>query len=249
MNVTGLLAWYDEPVVWLAGAVTAAAKLCDHVVAVDGAYALYPRGRAQSDPEQAEAILHAAYGAGIGCTIHRPSSVWLGNQIEKRSTMFGLGRETGADWFFVFDADDLVTQVPADAKRRLEEASEDVACYTLWWTEDVERDPDKASAARAFSYPHEASNRYFRGLFRALPKLRVEGSHYHYCAERAGKTVHLRGHEDFHELAPFLNLTDLRVSHRQGLRPAKRQAAATEYRRILALQELEKTTPEQWAVA
>ena len=249
MNVTGLLAWYDEPVTWLAASVTAAAKLCDHIVAVDGAYALYPRGRAQSDPEQAEAILHAAYGAGIGCTIHRPSTVWMGNQIEKRSTMFGLGAETEADWFFVFDADDLVTQVPADAKQRLAEATEDVAVYTLWWTEDVERDPDKAQAARAFSYPHEASNRYFRGLFRALPSLRVEGSHYHYVADKDGALVHLRGHEDVHDLAPFLNLTDLKVQHRHPQRTRARLEVSAAYDKLVRAHGLEKTTAEQWAVS
>lgn len=247
--ICGLLAWYDESPIWLGAAVTAAAKLCDHVVAVDGAYALYPRGRAQSDPEQAEAILHAAYGAGIGCTIHRPPSVWTGNQIEKRTTMFGLGALTGADWFYVFDADDLVTKVPADAKERLAEAEEDVAVLTLWWTEDVERDPEKSSAARQFSYPHEAANRYFRGLFRALPGLRVEGSHYHYCAERAGETVHLRGHADYHELAPFLNLTDMKVQHRHPQRTRARLEVSAAYDKLVRAHGIEKVTAEQWAVA
>lgn len=248
-RVTGLLAWYDESPLWLAASVTAAAKLCDHVVAVDGAYALYPRGRAQSDPEQAEAILHASYAAGIGCTIHRPAGVWMGNQIEKRTVMFELGRATKADWFYVFDADDLVTQVPADAKERLAEAEEDVAAFTLWWTEDVERDVDKANAARAFSYPQDAANRYFRGIFRSLPGLRVEGSHYHYLAEREGETVHLRGHEDYHELEPFLNLTDMRVQHRHPQRTRARLETSAAYDRLVKAHGLEKTTAEAWAAA
>ena len=247
MSVTGLLAWYDESPLWLAASVTAAAKLCDHVVAVDGAYALYPRGRAQSDPEQAEAILHSAYGAGIGCTIHRPRDVWMGNQIEKRSTMFRLGAETGADWFYVFDADDLVTQVPADAKARLEQAEEDVAVFTLWWTEDYHRHPELERAAQNTHLPHEASNRYFRGIFRAVANLRVEGSHYHYLGERDGKTVHLRGHEDFHSLAPFLNLTDLRVQHRHPQRTRARLETSASYDKLVRAHGLEKTTVEQWA--
>jgi hypothetical protein len=241
--ITGLLAWYDESPIWLAGAVVGAAKLCDHIVAVDGAYALYPHGRAQSDPEQAEAILHAAYGAGIGCTIHRPRDVWMGNQIEKRSVMFELGRATGAEWFYVFDADDLVTSVPADVHERLSEAEEDVAVFTLWWTEDVEADPAKATAARDFSYPHEASNRYFRGIFRSLPGLRVEDAHSHYLAERDGKTVHLRGHPD---VEPFLNLTDLRVQHRHPQRTKARLEISAAYDRLVKAHGLE-TNPEQWA--
>ena len=248
-RVTGLLAWYDESPLWLAAAVTGASRLCDHVVAVDGAYALYPHGRAFSDPEQAEAIVHAAYGAGIGCTIHRPRDVWMGNQIEKRSLMFELGARTGAEWFFVFDADDLVTYVPADAGTRLAEASEDVAVYTLWWTEDVYRVPEKEAAAQAFPYPHEAANRYHRGLFRSLPGLRVEGAHYHYLAEREGETVHLRGHSDYHELEPFLNLTDLRVQHRHPQRTRARLEASSAYDRLVRAHGLERVTAEQWAAA
>ena len=245
IRVTGLLAWYDESPLWLAAAVTGASRLCDHVVAVDGAYALYPHGRAQSDPEQAEAIVHAAYGAGIGCTIYRPRDVWMGNQIEKRSLMFELGRATGADWFFVFDADDLVTHVPFDAKKRLAQAEEDVAACTLWWTEDTQAHP----LAQTLSYPHEAVNRYHRGLFRSLPGLRVEGAHYHYLAEREGETVHLRGHSDYHELEPFLNLTDLRVQHRHPQRTRARLEASSAYDRLVRAHGLERVTAEQWAAA
>jgi hypothetical protein len=249
VRVTGLLCWYDESPIWLAAAATAAARLCDHVVAVDGAYALYPGGKPQSDPEQAEAILHAAYAAGIGVTVHRPREVWMGNQIEKRTALFRLGAETGADWFYVFDADDLVTHVPADARDRLEQADEDVAVFTLWWTEDVERDEAKAAGARMFSYPHEAANRYFRGLFRALPGLRVEGAHYHYVADRDGGLVHLRGHEDVHELEPFLNLTDMRVQHRHPQRARARLEVSAAYDRLVRAHGLEKTTAEAWAAA
>lgn len=246
MKITGLLAWYDESPIWLAAAVVGAAKLCDHIVAVDGAYRLYPGGRARSDPEQAEAILHAAYAAAIGCTIYRPDEVWEGNQIEKRTRMFELGRATKADWLFVFDADDLVTSVPADARDRLEQTDEDVAVYTLWWTEDVERDSLKANGARQFSYEHEAATRYFRGLFRSLPTLRVEDCHYHYLAEQHGETVHLRGHQDVHDLAPFLNLTDMRVQHRHPQRTRKRLETSAVYDRLVRAYGLELVTADDY---
>ena len=247
MKITGLLAWYDESPIWLQAAVSAAAKLCDHVVAVDGAYGLYPRGKAQSDPSQAEAILHATYAAGIGCTIFRPQEVWYGNQIEKRTTLFALGAETRADWFYVFDADDLVTSVPPDARRRLEATEEDVAVFTLWWTEDFHRHPDLERGAQNGHRTHEAANRYFRGIFRALPGLRVEGAHYHYVAERDGETIHLRGHEDAHSLAPFLSLTDMRVQHRHPQRTRARLETSAAYDKIVRAHGLEKTTAEQWA--
>lgn len=248
MRITGLLAWYDESPVWLAAAVAGAAKLCDHIVAVDGAYALYPAGRPQSDPEQAEAITLAAYTASVGVTVHRPAGVWMGNQIEKRTFMFQMGLLTGADWVYVFDADDLVTGVPGDLRDRLAAAEEDVACFTLWGGEDIERDTAKAAAARMFSYPTESGNRYFRGLFRALPNLRVEGCHYHYVADRDGQTVHLRGHEDVHDLEPFLNLTDMRVQHRHHQRTKARLETSAAYDRVVRAHGLELVTAEDWGV-
>lgn len=249
MRITGLLAWYDESPVWLAAAVAGAAKLCDHIVACDGAYMLYPGGRPQSDPEQAEAILHAAYAAEVGVTIHRPETLWMGNQIEKRSVLFELGQATGADWFYVFDADDVVTHVPADARERIAAAEEHVACFTLWGTQDIEQSPEKSAAARMFAYPTESANRYFRGLFRALPGLRVEDAHYHYVAEVDGELLHLRGHEDVHDLVPFLNLTDMRVQHRHHQRTRARLETSAAYDRVVRAHGLERVTAEDWVTA
>lgn len=244
--IVGVLAHYDESPLWLASAVTGAAKLCDHIVAADGAYALYPGGRPSSGPEQAQAITEAAYAAGVGVTLHTPATVWMGNQIEKRSLMFNLACQIAGpdDWVYVFDADDLVTHVPADARERLEEAEEDVAVFTLWWTDDMHATPAKEKAAQAFSYPHEASNRYFRGLFRVLPNLRVEDTHYHYLAERDGQTVHLRGHPDHHELEPFLNLTDMRVQHRHPQRTKARLDTSAAYDHLIKAHGLENPAPD-----
>lgn len=251
MKVVGLLAWYDESPLWLAAAVTGAAKLCDHVIAVDGAYALYPGGRARSDPEQAHALVESAYAAGVGLTVHQPDEVWMGNQVEKRSVMFSLAAQitTADDWVFVFDADDLVTHIPHDTRDQLEHSDLAAATYTLWWTEDVEQSPGKAKAARVFAYPHEATNRYHRGLFRALPGLRVEGAHYHYVAECDGETVHLRGHADAHadELVPCLDLNGLRVQHRHPQRTIRRLETSAAYDRIVRAHGLEKVTANDWA--
>ena len=225
MKIVGLLSWYDEPAAWLRQTVAAAGHLCDHVVALDGAYALFPGGAAYSPPEQTQAILDGANFAGIGCTVVQSATVWEGNQIEKRNMLFRLGScvTERDDWFLVLDADDLVVAVPADARERLARASEDVAVYTF------------------------GGERYHRGLFRAYPSLRVEDAHYHYLAERDGRTIHLRGNDAVHELEPFLNLTDLRVRHRKSERSPQRAAAAAEYHRRIAEEAGEKTTPEQWA--
>lgn len=252
MKVVGCLAYYDESPRWLQASVSAAAKLCDHVIAADGAYALYPGGKAWSVPEQAHAITEAAYASGIGCTIHHPDEVWMGNQIEKRTLMFKLASllTTEEDWVFVFDADDLVTEVPFDARKRLEEAEEDVATLSLWWTEDMHSTPAQERAAQADARIHmDHANRYHRGLFRALPGLRVEDAHYHYLAEKNGETVHLRGHPDYHELAPSFDLAGLRVQHRHPQRAKARLETSAAYDKVVRALGLEKTTAEQWQPA
>jgi hypothetical protein len=233
--VIGLLAFYDESPLWLSAAVTGAAKFCDHVIAVDGAYMLYPDGRAHSNPECAEAIVEAANACGVGYTLHIPATVWMGNQVEKRNTMFQLAHQIGSDedWVYVFDADDLVTDVPADIHQRLEEAVEDVAVFTLWWSEDMHATAQREEAATVFNYPHEGSNRYFRGLFRLIDNLRCEGAHYHYLGVR-------------HELAPFLNVTDLRVQHRHPQRTRQRLDTSAAYDRLVHITEAEIVDPEKW---
>src|SRR6266498_603798 len=62
VRIYGLLSWYDERQDWLAAAVTSAAKLCDGIIAVDGAYALFPDSlrHPTSGAEQAATILETA---------------------------------------------------------------------------------------------------------------------------------------------------------------------------------------------
>jgi hypothetical protein len=196
--ITGLLSWYDEDPGWLYESVSSALALCDRVVALDGAYALFPEGKPHSPPEQVAAIERA------GGTVYQPETVWAGNQVEKRTHLFQL---EAAEWFFVFDADELVVRVPGDARRRLERTQADVAVYTL------------------------GGDRYHRGLFRGLPNLRVEGRHDHYLAEKDGETVHLRGDADRYRLEPFLSLTDLRVQHRR--REKERLQTSAVYDRLV----------------
>lgn len=160
MKIVGLLSWFDENPVWLSEAVSSARMLCDEVIALDGAYDGFPGGSPVSGGEQWSAIRDA--GGEPVTTL----DLWT-DQMEKRTRLFELGAEAGADWFFVFDADDLVMRVPSDARDRLEQAREDVAVYTL------------------------GGDRYHRGLFRALTNLRVEDAHYHYLADKDGRTVHL----------------------------------------------------------
>jgi len=70
VKLVALLTWYDEPSWCLTELVASlAAAGIDHLVAVDGAYMLYPLARPQSPGEQAQAILAAAQGASVGVSL------------------------------------------------------------------------------------------------------------------------------------------------------------------------------------
>ena len=77
MKVVALISWWEESPAWLAATVSSAAKLCDHVVAVDGAYALMPAGTARSEPTQAEVVLRTCDALSLFFCLNEPGvSTW-----------------------------------------------------------------------------------------------------------------------------------------------------------------------------
>lgn len=117
-SVALLLSWYEEQPEWLYELVSSVAGVCDRVVAVDGAYALYPDARARSGPDQADAILFGAAEQGLGVTVHQPRTPWVGNEVEKRRYAHRLA--AGADWLLVLDGDERVIERPDDLLERLQ---------------------------------------------------------------------------------------------------------------------------------
>lgn len=209
MRVVGLLSWYEEPASWLAETVASAARLCDHIIAVDGPYAQFPGAlrKPASGSEQADVIAHAAAGAGIGCTIHTPRAPWWGGEVEKRDWMFRTAEliTTDADWLLVIDADEVLSTVPPDTRDLLAQTDLDVAELRIW--------------------DRDGSEILDRRLLRALPGLQVEGAHYVWTAP--GKV--LRGNQTLQELAPAAPLWDVRMEHRYRHRAQDRQADKRDY--------------------
>ena len=64
-NIVASLIWYDESPAWLAATLHAIVPHINHLVAIDGAYALYPQGNHWSRPDQHEIILYSCQAAGI----------------------------------------------------------------------------------------------------------------------------------------------------------------------------------------
>lgn len=241
MRVVGLLPWFQENPTWLAACVSSLAQCCDHVVAVDGAYFLYPgaRERPRSGTEQAEAILETAHGCNLSVTLHVPNEPFYGNEVEKRTYLLQLAQAYATpeqDWLLSVDADMVLTKVDPLFRAKLEAVREDVAQYKLYWIDDrhttqvglgLPVEPD----IRPGSTPH-------RSLFRVLHNMRVEHTHYCYMGDRHHdtpdgvevETVYYWGHPDFELAAQPADLTDyLHVEHRHAFRSPKRMLEAHEY--------------------
>lgn len=126
-RVTGLLIYYDEPLELIAAHVASLSGVIDHLVAVDGAFGHYPGATPSSDPEQTRLISEICSGLRIGLTLHVPSEVWIGNEVEKRNHSLALAeavtREDG--WYVSMDMDEIVTHVSHDWFEQLAQAARD----------------------------------------------------------------------------------------------------------------------------
>lgn len=217
MRIHALLCFYDEPVLDLVACIVGLREAgVDHVVAVDGAYALYPDARAASHPDQHAAIHLACRDLGMACTLHVPAEPWAGNEVEKRTFLFALGWACASpgDWFWVQDADMVVTESPDDLKARL--AATD--CVTA----EVEILDVVAQRAQQKDWPPTFA---MRSLFRAQP-IQVGPAHCDYFTPDGVALWNGNGMSS----GETLDLTDvLVVEHRPDRRPADRQLAKLNY--------------------
>lgn len=213
MRIIGLLSWYEESPSWLAECVASAAKLCDHIIAVDGPYASFPGAlrKPVSGVDQVDTIVRTANGAGIGCTVHVPRQPWWSGEVGKRDFMFRLGAtfaEPDDDWFLRIDADEILAHVPADTRQLLAATDCDVAEVTI------------------FERGDEDTRHPFRCLFRAIPGIAIEQAHY--VVTVPGPRV-LAGNGTVHTLEPAEALTDVVLEHRTQHRPSARKSQKASY--------------------
>lgn len=218
MKLVGLLSWYEEPRDWLAAAITSYSRIgLDHLIAVDGAYEAFPDARPRSSPGQYEVIYEVCRALGIGSTVITPGRPW-NSEIEKRTFMFRQGSliTEVEDWYVVIDADEVVTDIRCNVRKRLETTGCLVGEVSMWQFADPlpgHRDPEVVRAP-------------FRKFFRALPGLHVGERHFEYRALDAL----LWGHEDDPDLAQASKV-NVDVQHRSELRGAVRKLAQQEYYR------------------
>ena len=215
MRLHALLAYYDEPCSALAACVSSLTHAgVDHIIASDGAYALYPEAKPSSPPDQAHTIHTTAQTLGIASTIHTPSTVWIGNEVEKRTHLFQLAHAVSApgDWWFVIDADEIILTAPTDLKAQLERTEHHVAQATLTELRDL-----NDTAAQQFNWPRHGQFP-FRMLFKAQP-IHCRTNHYTYVTD----DDRVLWASDSALQEPALDLPDLIVEHRANQRHQDRR--------------------------
>lgn len=233
MRVIAILCFYDESPTWLASTVASLAKCADHLVAVDGAYRLYPHGHGRSHIDQADAIVRTAEAVGIGLTLYQQAEPFDGNEVEKRSLSLRLAETIATpyeDWYLVIDADEVVLETTPAFRATLERTDKLVATYGLTeWQPDPYAD-DASEQYAQVRYEPPLWTVQVRGIYRALPGLRYEHAHYVVRADIAGEPVYLFGIAPQHNLAPAEELyRSIRIEHRNRQRTRQRAQAAREY--------------------
>jgi hypothetical protein len=223
VNLLGLLCWYDEPIENLGSSILGMSRAgVDHMICVDGAYALYPDAKPTSHVSQYGEIQLACRALGMRCTIHSPAGPWQGNEVEKRTFHFRLANALAepGDWFFVMDADQVVIDAPSDLKDRLADTDLDAAETSFIDTVAL-RTNDPSWPARF----------EIRNLFRAQD-IRCSTNH---CTYVTSDGRLLWGWEwavdngGERPLEPCLDVTDLVIEHHPDQRPAERQRAKLAY--------------------
>lgn len=217
MNIIGLVSFYDEPVENIAACLTGLKRAgVDHVVAVDGAYALFPGGKASSGTRQHAAFVVGCSQLGMSCSLHVPNRVWAGNEVQKRTFLFAAAYAVAepGDWFFVMDVDQFVTDVPDDLHYQLQQTDCDVA-----ETQFVDM---VAKRVNRRDWPAEFT---VRNLFRAQ-ELIVEGSHGTY---RTTDGRYLWAHLAPEREERALDLTTVHIEHHPDRRPHYRQIGKDGY--------------------
>lgn len=229
--IVGLLSFYNESPAMLAACSRSLAPMIDHLIAVDGPYALYPDSSPTSPADQASTIRDVCQAHGIGVTIHQPPHPWAGNEIEKRTFMFRLAETITSedDWYYIADADEQVTHLHADPRTELASTHLDAAEVTYWWHR-----PQRPPSDLPFATPLREQQGITK-FFRAIRGLRCDGTHYRYVTPDG--RILWNGSSP---CEPTHDLRAIRVQHRNQERDLWRQQEAADYYKRRDLNRIEQ---------
>lgn len=121
VRIAAALAWYDESIDFLDRCVWSLRGLVDELVALDGAWNLFPGASPRSPYGQRWAIQSAALDADLRFRVIEPTGVFE-SQVAKRTELMRLAGQY-ADWILVIDSDEYVTHADAATIREQLEAA------------------------------------------------------------------------------------------------------------------------------
>lgn len=237
-KIIGILSWFDESPTWLSATVASMARICDHVIAVDGRYLHYDDSRVCSSLAEHDAILQTARGCGMGITLDIPTRPWR-TEMEKRTRCFQLAQlvaDAHQDWFIVLDGDEVLTHTPSKdgTISELEKAAATgvrTVTVTLRDIADPHFDAQRTQFGMDLAVEHVIECRVPR-LFRFPENLRVVGYHYNYVGEdENGEPVELWGADEAtqHRTPWACFTTDVVIEHRHEQRPKVRKQRRAQY--------------------
>jgi hypothetical protein len=209
-------------------------RFCDHIVALDGRYALYPDQRLQSGTAEVYAIIETARAAGVGITLHTAPRTYA-DEMEKRTHLFRLGAleaRTETDWYFILDGDEVAIETPPvdDLHAFLVHTDADVVTATLFERTDPHQDTWRTDLGTKLQteWRYECQTPRF---WRAHDNMRVVGYHFNYVGERPdGTTVELWGMDGKVNRADWSSMCGrVIIENRNQLRGMQRDADRMQY--------------------
>ncbi len=213
--LTGMISFYDEDPAWVYSSVRDLMLLgVTRIVAVDGAYELYPGGTARSRRETIDALC----GHNVDLLFYQPRETWCGNEVQKRQFMLDQAiacSETWVDWLVVWDADYQLVDAPSLLRLP------GVIKQSL-------TDCDKDFASVSFSESAENNGWHpLRIFMRAQPGMRMDGNHHTYLTPSGHRSQILERPVPL--AAGALDLGSIKVKHRVHERDPERRAKQTTY--------------------
>lgn len=237
-KIIGIISWFDESPTWLASTTASMARICDHIIAVDGRYQLYDDERVCSEMVQHDAIQHTARGAGVGLTLHVPTEAYA-DEMAKRTHCFQLAQlvaESHRDWFFILDGDEVLIDAPPkdEMLAQLDHAASQGTRVITASLRDV-ADPHQNAERTAFGMKLPVATAiecWSPRLWRVGDNMRVIGYHYNYvCENEHGQTIELWGDDSLvPDRAPWGRIPQrLVIEHRHEQRALNRKNVRQQY--------------------
>lgn len=221
---TAIVSFYDEPLDLLAASISSLAGVVDHVVAVDGAYMLFPEGKPSSDPQQMRLIEEICRGLRIGLTTHTPMTTWVGNEVQKRNHALRLAEAVTSEdgWYYAHDADTVVTHAAGDWFSKLEQIKDELWGAINVGVREVRNLPVQV--------PLEDTHSPCRLLYRAVRGLHYGPTHWTLRAldPATGEVMCLWGDKGLNPVDAYDGKHLLKVDHRRE-RATERQVRARMY--------------------